>query len=54
MKCLLVEKQHKPEILAQEIRKSLRDEASNLLMLLGIGATIPEILAKFECVWGSK
>lgn len=53
VKCLLAEKQHKPEILAQAIRKSLRGEASNLLRRLGIGATIPEILEKFESVYGS-
>ena len=53
MKCLLVEKQHKPEILVQAIRKSLRGEACNLLRRLGIGATIPEILAKFESSYGA-
>ena len=44
---------YKPEVLAQAIRKSLRGEASNLLRRLGIGATIPEILAKFESVYGA-
>ena len=53
MKCLLLEKQHKPEALAQAIRRSLRGEASNVLRRLGIGATIPQILEKFESVYGA-
>lgn len=53
VKCLLLEKTHKPEALAQAIRRSLRGEASNLVRRLGIGATIPEILDKFESVYGA-
>ena len=53
VKSLLLEKQYKPEVLAQAIRKSLRGEASNLLRRLGIGATIPQILEKFESVYGA-
>lgn len=52
VKCLLLEKTHKPEALAQAIRRSLRGEASNLARRLGIGATIPQILEKFESVYG--
>ena len=53
VKCLLLEKTHKPEALAQAIRRSLRGEASNLVRRLGIGATIPDILEKFESVYGA-
>ena len=52
VKCLLLEKTHKSEALAQAIRRSLRGEASNLARRLGIGATIPQILEKFESVYG--
>ena len=45
-------KTHKPEVIAQAIRRSLRGEASNLVRRLGIGATIPEILDKFKSVYG--
>lgn len=44
VKCLLLEKTHKPEAISQAIRRSLRGEASNLARRLGICATIPEIL----------
>ena len=53
VKYMLLEKQHKPEALAQAIRRSLRGEASNLLRRLCIGATIPQILEKFESVYGA-
>lgn len=52
VKCLLIEKTHKPEAIAQAIRRSLRGEASNLVRRLGINATIPEILDKFDSVYG--
>ena len=52
VKCLLIEKTHKPEVIAQAIRRSLRGEASNLVRRLGIGATLPEILDKFKSVYG--
>ena len=52
VKCLLLEKTHKPEAISQAIRRSLRGEASNLARRLGISATIPEILNKFESVYG--
>ena len=52
VKCLLIEKTHKPKVIAQAIRRSLRGEASNLVRRLGIGATIPEILDK-KCLWRS-
>ena len=52
VKCLLLEKTHKPEALAQAIRRSLRGEASNLAKRLGIGATISQILEKIESVYG--
>lgn len=53
VRCLLIEKTHKPEALSQAIRRSLRGEASNLVRRLGIGASIPEILAKFDSVYGA-
>ena len=37
---------------SQAIRRSLRGEAGNLARRLGICATIPEILDKFESVYG--
>lgn len=43
VKCLLIEKAHKPEVIAQAIRRSLRGGASNLVRRLGIGASIPDI-----------
>ena len=49
---MLIEKTHKPEVIAQAIRRSLRGEASNLIRRLGIAATIPEILDKFKSVYG--
>lgn len=52
VKCLLREKVHKPEAITQAIRNSLRGEASNLLRRLGYGASVPEILDKFESVYG--
>ena len=52
VKCLLLEKTHIPEAIAQAIRHSLRGEANNLARRLGIGASIPEILDKFKRVYG--
>lgn len=52
VKCLLLEKVHKPEVIAQAIRNSLRGEASNLLRRLGYGANISDILEKFDSVYG--
>ena len=52
VKCLLLEKTHKQEAISQAIRRPLRGEASNLARRLGICATIPEILDKFESVYG--
>ena len=53
VKCLLLEKVHKPEVIAQSIRNSVRGEASNKLRRLGYSATIPEILDKFESCYGN-
>ena len=52
VKCLLKEKTHKPEAIAQAVRRSLRGEASSIVRRLGIGATIEEILHKFDSVYG--
>ena len=52
VKCLMLEKVHKQEVIKQAIRNSLRGEAANLLRRLGYGATIPDILDKFESVYG--
>ena len=49
---MLIEKTHKPKVIAQAIRRSLKGETSNLVRRLGIGATIPEILDKFKSVYG--
>ena len=52
VKCLLKEKTHKPDAIAQAVRRSLRGEASSIVRRLGIGATIEEILHKFDSVYG--
>lgn len=52
VKCLMLEKVHKQELIKQAIRNSLRGEAGNLLRRLGYGATIPDILDKFDSVYG--
>ena len=52
VKCLILEKVHKQEVIKQAINDFLRGEAGNLLRRLGYGATIPEILDKFESVYG--
>lgn len=52
VRCLLLEKTHKPEAIAQAIRRSLRGEASSIVRRLGIGATITDILHKFDSVYG--
>ena len=51
VKCLLQEETHKPETIAQAIRHSLR-EASSIVRRLGIGATVNDILSKFNSVYG--
>ena len=52
VKCLLIEKTHKPEIILQAVRRSVRGEAGNLVRRLGTGATVTQILEKFESVYG--
>ena len=52
IRCLTLEKVHRPEVIAQVIRNSLRGEASNLLRRLGYGASISDILEKFDSVYG--
>ena len=52
IRCLTLEKVHRPEVIAQAIRNSLRGEASNLLRRLGYGASILDILEKFDSVYG--
>ena len=53
VKCLFKEETHKPEVIAQAIRRSLRGDASNLVRRLGIGSSIPDILDKFKSVYGA-
>lgn len=52
IKCLLLEMTYKPEIILQAVRRSVRGEADNLVRRLGTGATIVQILEKFESVYG--
>ena len=52
IKCLLFEKTYKPEIILQAVRRSVRGEAANLLRRLGTGASISQIIDKFESVYG--
>lgn len=52
VKCLLLEKTHKPEAIAQAIRRSLRGEASSIVRRLGVSASIIDILNKFDSVYG--
>lgn len=52
VKCLLIEKAHGPQVLAEAVRNSLRGEAKNLVRRLGYCPAIPEILEKFESVYG--
>ena len=52
VRCLTLEKVHRPEVIAQAIRNSLKGEASNLFCRLGYGVTISDILEKFDSVYG--
>ena len=52
IKCLIIEKTYKPEIILQAVRRSVRGEAGNLVRRLGTGASVVQILEKFESVYG--
>ncbi|XP_061171984.1 uncharacterized protein LOC133181512 [Saccostrea echinata] len=52
VKCLMIEKTHSQEAIAQAIRKSLKGEAGRTVMRLGPKAKIPEILDKLTSVYG--
>ncbi|VDH91924.1 Hypothetical predicted protein [Mytilus galloprovincialis] len=49
---LLQDKTHKKEAVLQAIRRSVRGEASKILMRLGTEVTIDTIMEKFESVYG--
>ena len=52
IRCLTLEKIHRPKVIAQAIRNSPRCEASNLLHRLGYGASISDILENIDSVYG--
>lgn len=52
VRTMVMEKVHKPEVILQAIRKSVKGEASRVLMRLNPKAGIAEILAKFDSVYG--
>ena len=52
VQCLLKDNYSEP-VIFQSIRRSLKGEASRIVMLLGHDATITDILDKFESVYGS-
>lgn len=52
VRSLLVENTYKKETILQAIRRSVRGEASKMLMRLGTDVTIETILEKFESVYG--
>lgn len=52
IKCLMLEKTHKHEVILQAVRRSVRGEAANLVRRLGLGVTIVQILDKFDSVYG--
>lgn len=53
MKSLLREETYKEDMIMQAIRRSVRGEASRILMRLGTGVDIETILEKFESVYGT-
>lgn len=53
MKSLLLEKTYEEDMIKQAIRRSVRGEASRILMRLGTGVNIETILEKFESVYGT-
>ena len=52
VRSLLMEKSYPPEVILQAIRKSVKGEASRVIMRLSPKAGIPEILTKFDSVYG--
>lgn len=53
VKSLLLEETYKGDMIMQAIRRSVRGEASRILMRLGTGVDIETILEKFESVYGT-
>lgn len=53
VKSLLLEETYKEDMIMQAIRRSVRGEASRILMRLGTGVDIETILEKFESVYGT-
>lgn len=53
VKSLLLEETYTEDMIMQTIRRSVRGEASRLLMGLGTGVDIETILEKFESVYGT-
>lgn len=53
VKSLLLEETYKEDMIMQAIRRSVRCEASRILMRLGTGVDIETILEKFESVYGT-
>jgi len=52
VKSLMIERSYRAESIIQAIRRSVRGEASRILMRLGPGVKIDEILHKFDSVYG--
>ena len=52
VECLLTEKTHSLEVIAQAIRRSLRGEAGKVAMRLGPHAKMGDVLEKMDSVYG--
>lgn len=52
VKSLLFEGTYKPETILQSIRRSVKGEAGRIMMRLGPGVNIKDIMEKFESVYG--
>ena len=50
--CLLKDKIYNKDMVHKNIRQSLRGEAGRVVMRLGVNATIPQILAKLDSIYG--
>ncbi len=53
VRCLLRDDTYTPTTLIQSIRKSLKGDASRLMFSLGEGATVSDILARLEGLYGT-
>ncbi|XP_046342470.2 uncharacterized protein LOC124123221 [Haliotis rufescens] len=52
VKCLLRDRDYPTSILTQAVRKSLKGEAGKVVLLLGESASVEEILAKLDSIYG--